>query len=102
LSRSARVLPAPVFDNIPQFAARANVSVRTIHRLIDQGLPVVRMRRSVRIDPVIGMAYLRGEHVPKPPPPRRLDRARPPRKRQRSEQMSARGPDGQPEENRRL
>ena len=69
-ARSAPDLPAAELDTVPEFAARANASVRTINRKIAEGLPIIKIGRLTRIDPQRGMAYLRGE-LPPPPPVRR-------------------------------
>jgi hypothetical protein len=60
-TRSVPQLPAAELDTIPQFAARANTSVRTVHRLIGDGMPIVKIGRATRIDPERGMAFVRGE-----------------------------------------
>jgi hypothetical protein len=67
---NARSLPAAELDDYEQFAARIGVSKRSIYRLVDNGLPVIEIGRLRRIDPIIGMAWIRGE-LPPPEPPRR-------------------------------
>ena len=67
---NARSLPAAEFDDYAQFAARIGVSKRTVIRLVENGLPIIEIGRLRRIDPAVGMAWLRGE-LPPPAPPRR-------------------------------
>jgi hypothetical protein len=63
-----RELPAPVFDTKVEFAARAHISLRTLNRQIDQGLPVIRIGGAVRIDPYDGLRFLKeGRTLPLPP-----------------------------------
>ena len=72
------ILPPAEFDTYEQFAARLGVSVRSVHRLVDGGLPVIRLPgMGRRIDPVAGRAYIRGEL----PPPAPVRRGRPPVRR---------------------
>jgi hypothetical protein len=61
-----RPLPAPELDTPPEFAARCNVSLRTIYRAIDAGQIIVTYVGSIpRIDPVVNMARLRkGKKLP--------------------------------------
>jgi hypothetical protein len=66
----APTLPAPELDDYVQFAARINASKQTVIRLVERGLPIIRIGRLVRIDPVVGMAFIRGE-LPPPKPVRR-------------------------------
>jgi hypothetical protein len=73
MPRSSRNLPASELDTVPEFCARANVSVRTGWRKIADGTlepAIVRINDAVRIDPARGMQALRGE-LPPPPVPRR-------------------------------
>jgi hypothetical protein len=66
----AATLPAPELDDYEQFAARIRASKRTVIRLVAGGMPVIYIGRLPRIDPIVGMAYIRGE-LPPPEPPRR-------------------------------
>ena len=66
----ALTLPARELDDYAQFAARIGVSKRTVIRLVENGLPIIDIGRLKRIDPVVGMAYIRGE-LPPPEPPHR-------------------------------
>ena len=66
-TRPAPEFPAPELDTVPQFAARANVSVRTIRRKIDEGLPIIKIGRATRIDPPVGMHFLKEGRTPPPP-----------------------------------
>jgi hypothetical protein len=66
----AATLPAPELDDYEQFAARIRASKRTVIRLVESGLPIIQIGRLRRIDPVVGMANLRGE-LPLLEPPRR-------------------------------
>jgi hypothetical protein len=63
-------LPSPELDTKAEFASRAHISLRTVNRQIELGLPVIRIGGAVRIDPQRGMAFLRGERSP-PEPVRR-------------------------------
>ncbi len=69
-------LPAPELDDYEQFGARLGVSKRTVIRLVEQGLPVIKIGRLRRIDPAAGMAYIRGELPPPEPEPVRRGRPR--------------------------
>jgi hypothetical protein len=66
----ALTLPAPELDDYAQFAARIGASKRTVIRLVESGLPIIQIGRLRRIDPAVGMAYIRGER-PAPEPVRR-------------------------------
>lgn len=69
-------LPAPELDTIPQFAARANMGERTVAKKVADGeIPSIKIGRSRRIDPIRGMAAIRGER-PAPEPVRRGRRRR--------------------------
>ena len=63
-------LPAPELDTVPQFAVRANVSIRTIRRKIDEGLPIIKIGCATRIEPQAGMRFLMEGRLA-PPPVRR-------------------------------
>jgi hypothetical protein len=63
-------LPERELDDYEQFGARIGASKRTVIRLVERGMPIIEIGRLRRIDPVIGMAYIRGE-LPPPEPPRR-------------------------------
>jgi len=61
---------APELDTVPQFAVRANVSIRTIRRKIDEGLPIIKIGCATRIEPQAGMRFLKEGRLA-PPPVRR-------------------------------
>jgi hypothetical protein len=63
-------LPAPELDDYEQFAARIHASKRTVIRLVESGLPIIEIGRLRRIDPIVGMAWVRGG-LPPPESPRR-------------------------------
>jgi hypothetical protein len=63
-------LPERELDDYEQFGVRINASKRTVIRLVEGGMPIIRIGRLRRIDPVVGMAYIRGE-LPRPEPVRR-------------------------------
>jgi hypothetical protein len=63
-------LPAPELDDYEQFAARIHASKRTVIRLVESGLPIIEIGRLRRIDPIVGMAWVRGA-LPPPEAPRR-------------------------------
>lgn len=88
----APMLPERELDDYEQFAARLGVSKRTVIRLVDGGLPVIRIGRLPRIDPATGMAYIRGE-LPPPEPPRR---GRPKKDRATASPTAAAGTPGRP------
>jgi hypothetical protein len=69
-ARPAPVLPEPELDSYDQFGARIGTSRRGVFRLVERGLPVIRIGGLRRIDPAVGMAWIRGE-LPPPEPPRR-------------------------------
>lgn len=61
-------LPAPERDTPAQFAARANVSVRTVYRAIAAGQITVDYIGNVpRIDPAKNMARIGRAHSPSGP-----------------------------------
>jgi hypothetical protein len=66
----ALTLPERELDDYAHFAARIGASPRTVMRLVAGGMPVIYIGRLPRIDPLVGMAYVRGE-LPPPEPPRR-------------------------------
>lgn len=66
----APTLPERELDDYEQFGVRINASKRTVIRLVEGGLPIIQIGRLRRIDPVVGMAWIRGE-LPPPKPPRR-------------------------------
>ena len=76
MSVTASTLPAAELDDYAQFGARIGVSKRTVIRLVEQGLPVIKIGRLRRIDPVACMAVIRGE-LPPPEPEPDLRRGRP-------------------------
>ena len=57
-------LPAPELDDYEQFAARIHASKRTVIRLVESGLPIIEIGRLRRIDPIVGMAWMRGDCRP--------------------------------------
>jgi phage terminase Nu1 subunit (DNA packaging protein) len=59
-------MPAPEFDTTQQFAGRIQTSDRTVKRLVDQGMPVVRIGDLTRIDPPVALDWLRNRNKPKP------------------------------------
>jgi hypothetical protein len=69
-SRAPRTLPKRELDDYHQFGARIGASYHTVWRMVKGGLPAISVGGMRRIDPVVGMAYLRGE-LPPPEPPRR-------------------------------
>ena len=76
---SVRGLPEPELDTVVQFASRANLSVRTVARRVADGrIPSIKIGRSRRIDPKVGMAAVRGER----PAPQLTRRGRPSRRRE--------------------
>lgn len=77
MARSSPTLPAPELDTIPEFAVRCNLGQRTVaRRVADRTIPSIKIGRSRRIDPVAGMAAIRGELPPPPPSPVRRGRPR--------------------------
>ena len=60
----AATLPAPELDDYAQFAVRIGASKRTVIRLVENGLPIIEIGRLRRIDPVVAMAWIRGEVRP--------------------------------------
>jgi hypothetical protein len=66
----APTLPERELDDYKQFGARINASKRTVIRLVEGGMPIIRIGRLRRIDPLVGMAWIRGER-PAPEPVRR-------------------------------
>jgi hypothetical protein len=60
--------PQQELDTVDQFAARVGVSGRTVMRREKDGLRLIRIGRTVRVDPIVAMAWWKGE---RPPPPKR-------------------------------
>jgi hypothetical protein len=81
------MLPERELDDYEQFGARINASKRTVIRLVEAGMPIIRIGRLRRIDPFVGMAYIRGEL----PPPEPVRRGRPKKDRATASPTAAAG-----------
>jgi hypothetical protein len=62
----AAPMPPPAFDDILEFSARLRVSPRTTRRLIDKGLPVIKIGDLTRIDPEPALDWVRNSSKPRP------------------------------------
>lgn len=56
--RSQSVEPTPDFLTVKQAAKKFNLGERTIYRMIENGLPVIRAGRAVRVKPRDVQKYL--------------------------------------------